>query len=75
MFLVCLVSFTFLDINTADLLSNMMRGFCSQTIYGYLLITSLFSMMKFAKFIHVVHASLCSLSSLDWETGPGTCVK
>ena len=36
MFLVCLVSLPFLAIHTSDLLSNIIRGASSGTIYGSL---------------------------------------
>ena len=65
--LVCMVSLTFLDINTAYFISNIMRGACSGTKYGSLFIGSLFRILKCARDIPELHAALYSLSAFYWE--------
>ena len=65
----CLVhsaSLPFLDIHTADLLSNIIRGGYSGNIYEYLFNDSWINIPKCAKAIPAVHAALCSLPALDW---------
>ena len=42
-----------------------MRGDCSGTTSGYLINNSIFSILKFARDITAVYASLYSLSALD----------
>ena len=71
---VCLVSLPFLAIQISDLLSNIIRGDSSGTMYGSLLKNSWINIMKCAKAIPTVHAALYSISELDRETGSGTCV-
>ena len=75
MCLVCLVSLQLLVIHTADLLSNIMRYDCYRTTSGSFFSSSLFSILKCAIDITEVNAALYSLSALDLETGPRTCVK
>ena len=62
MCLVCLMYLLLLDVHTYDLLSNIMRGACSETTSGYLLIDSLFSILKCAIAIPEANAVLYSLS-------------
>ena len=52
-----------------------MRGACYGTTSGSLFNNSLFSIPKYAGAIPALHAAFYSLSSIDWETGPGTCVQ
>ena len=56
MWLVCLVSLPFLALQKSDLLSNMMRGDCSGTTYGFLFVNLLFIIMKFDRASPEVHA-------------------
>ena len=74
-FLVCLMSLLFLSINTDYLISNIIISACSGTIYGYLFANSFFSILSCSGSIPVVHATLYSLSTLDWATLPGTCIQ
>ena len=73
MCLVCLVSLKLLAIHISYLPSKTTKGASSGTMYGYLLRNSWIDMMKCAKSIPAVHASLYSLFALDQTTGPGTC--
>ena len=63
------------NFHIADLISNIIRGACYGTTYVSLFNNSLFSIMKCARSIPVVHASFYSLSELCWETGPGTSMQ
>ena len=74
MWLVCLVYLPFLDINTADLPSNITRGASYGIIYGSLFNNSWINTMKCAKAIPAAKAAFYPLYALDWATGPGTCV-
>ena len=74
MFLVWLVSFPFLAIHISDLISKIIIGASSGTIYGTLSKKSWISILKFDKAIPTVHDAFYSLSALDWENDPGTCV-
>ena len=58
MCLVCLVSLPFLYIHISDFLSNIKRGACYGTTYGYSFISSLFIIMKCDKAIPKVQAVL-----------------
>ena len=51
MCMVCLVSFSLLDIHTSYLLSTIIRGACYGTTYGFLFISSLFRILKCANSI------------------------
>ena len=75
MCMVCFVSLPLLVIHRAGLLSNISRGNCYGTTYVSLSIGSLFSILIFAKDIHVVHAELYSRIELYCETGPVTFVQ
>ena len=75
MFLLCLVSLPLFTIHTYHLLCNIIRGACSGTTSVSLFSMSLCSILKCARDIPTVHDKLYSLSTLDWETGPGTCVQ
>ena len=75
MFLVCFVSLPFLATQTYDLISNIMRGDCSETTSGSLLISSFFRMMKCTNYISEVNAEIYSLSEMDWATGTETYVQ
>ena len=74
MCLVLLVSLALLAIHTVDLLSNIIKGAYSGTIYGSLFKNSLINILKCDKAIPIVHAALYSLSAPDKENGPGTYV-
>ena len=58
--MVCLAYLPIFSMNTADLLSNIMRGACSGTTCGYLFRNSLFITLKCARYIfqfimHCIH--------------------
>ena len=72
--LVCLVSLPFLSIQTADLLSNIVRGASYGTTYESLFKNSWIYILKCAKVIPEVHAALYQISAPDWSTGPVTGV-
>ena len=74
MCLVRLVYLQFLAMHIADLLSNITRGDCYVTTYVSLFRKSLFGILKCYRSIPELHATLYSLLSLDWATGPGTFV-
>ena len=65
MCMVCLESVTLLTINTEDLISNIMRGNCSETTYVSLFDNPLFIILKCDRDIPVVHAEFYSLSVPD----------
>ena len=74
MHFVCLVYLTFLTIQRAYLLSNIIRGDSYGNIYGYFFNNSQIIILKCAKAISAVHWALYSLYDLGRENGPGTCV-
>ena len=75
MFLVCLVSFSFLAVHIADFIFSIMRGGYYGTTSGSLFKNSLFNILKYARAITKVHAAFYSLLALFCATGPGTFVK
>ena len=72
--LVCLISLTFLAINIENLLYNIGRGYSSGTISGSLFRNSWINILKCANSIPAVYALLYSLYAIDWSTGPLTCL-
>ena len=74
MCLVCLVSLPFLAMHIEDLVSKAIKGDYSGTMSGSLFSKSWINTLKCAKVIPEVHATFYSLSALDQENGPGTCV-
>ena len=74
MCLVCLVYLPLLAINTADLLSNIIRRASYGTISVSLSKNSLINILKCGKSITAVNDAVYSFSSLYWATGPVTCV-
>ena len=66
MCLVCLVVLPLLVIHTEDLLSNIIRGDASGTIYVSLFNNSWINILKCDKKIPAIHAALYSLYVLDW---------
>ena len=67
MYLVKLVSLPFLDLHKADLLSNIIWGAYSGTIYVSVFNNSLINILKCAKAIPDVHSELYSLYALAWK--------
>ena len=63
-----------LDIKSAACMDNIIRGSSYGTISGFLFKNSWINILKCDKAIPAVHSELYSMSALDWETGPGTCV-
>ena len=72
--LLCLASLPFLSIHITDLLSNIIRGASSVTIFVSLFRNSWLFIPKYDKDIPAVHAALYSIYEFDQENGPGTCV-
>ena len=66
---------TIISVNIADMLSNKTRGACYVTIFGYLFINSLLIIRECDRSVTAVHAALYSVSALDWENVPVTCVR
>ena len=72
--LVCLVSLPFLAMHMADFLSKTNKGASLGTMSGSSFNNLLTYILKCAKAIPAVHATLYSLSALDCATGPVICV-
>ena len=75
MCLVWLLYLSLLAIHTVNLLSNIIRGDSSGTIYWSLFNNSWINILKGAKSIPPVHAVFYSLYAIEWANGPGTCVQ
>ena len=73
--MVCLVSLPLLSRHKDDLLSNIMRGYCSGITSESLFMISFFIILKCARDIPALHDVLYLLSVLDLATGPKICIK